>query len=119
MKKLLPILILVLSFGVLAQSGITPLLGNPSNATTEQSNENNFLVAHTGYILSYNRSRGASNWVAWHVSKEDLDKVNRADAFAPDQSLPRSWWIMPNDYRNSDFDKGHLCPADDRASSRE
>lgn len=118
--KITLLLVLILSLAAVA-AGIaqTPVLGNPSEATGDESNADNFLVAHAGYILSYNRSRGAANWVAWHLSKKDLNGVDRIDAFAPDQNLPRDWWIKPSDYAGSGFDKGHLCPADDRTATRE
>jgi endonuclease G len=119
MKKLLLFLILSFVFSIQAQTAISPVLGNPSGATVAESNADNFLVAHKGYILSYNKSRGASNWVAWHLEKSDLTGVKRLDAFAPDKSLPREWWIVPSDYDNAGFDRGHLCPSDDRVSSRE
>lgn len=120
MKKLLLLFILSFVFSLQAQTtAVSPVLGNPSGATAVESNADNFLVVHTDYILSYNKSRGASNWVAWHLAKSDLNGVKRIDAFAPDQTLPREWWIVPSVYDNAGFDRGHLCPADDRTSSRE
>lgn len=118
MKKILLTTLVIIIFAVYAPAQTSPVLGNPSGATADESNSDNFLVGHTGYILSYNRSRGASNWVAWHLAKSDQTPVSRIDAFAPDTSLPRDWWIRPSVYLNSGYDKGHLCPSDDRLSSR-
>lgn len=95
------------------------LLGNPSKATAGIKNSGNFLVQHNGYTLSYNRERGAANWVAWHLSKIDLFGTSRTNAFAPDMSLPEAWRIKPNDYAGSGFDRGHLCPSADRIDTDE
>jgi hypothetical protein len=43
-----------------------------------------------------------------------------AATLRPDTSLPAGFLLArPNDYRNSGYDKGHLCPAADRSASRE
>lgn len=122
LQILLFALLVILPAAVVARaqaSSVSPVFGNPSQATAEAMNENNYLVAHKGFILSYNRSRGTSNWVAWHLSKSDTQATPRTNAFAPDQSLPKPWWIVPNDYKNSGFDKGHMCSSDDRSDTTE
>ena len=43
------------------------LLGNPSNATPDVANENNYLMTKPQYSLSYNRSRATANWVSWRL----------------------------------------------------
>lgn len=90
------------------------LLGNPSKAGREPDN---FLLERPQYTLSYNRSNGEANWVAWHVDKSDLGKEKRGD-FAPDPLLPPDWAIRPADYRGSGYDRGHVCPSGDRTSTR-
>jgi endonuclease G len=92
------------------------LLGNPSKAGTA---EDNYLLERPQYSMSYNRSKGGPNWVAWHVDGGDLGREERADKFRPDANLPRDWWITPNDYKNSGYDRGHVCPSGDRTGSRE
>jgi len=92
------------------------LLGNASNAGTS---ENNYLLERSQYSMSYNRSKGGPNWVAWHVDDSDLGKVDRSDKFRPDPDLPRDWWITPTDYKRSGYDKGHVCPSGDRTATRE
>ncbi len=117
MKTLL--LILILTLCVAGQTNGNLALGNPSRAVTDTSQPDNYLVTHNGYALSYNRSRGAANWVAWHLEKSDVGEAERTNAFAPDTILPRNWWILPTDYSGSGFDRGHLCPSKDRSSSEE
>ena len=91
------------------------LLGNPTNAAKDSDN---YLVERPQYTLSYNRSKGEANWVAWHIDRQDLGGADRGK-FRPDPALPPDWQISPNDYRNSGYDRGHVCPSGDRTSSRE
>src|SRR6266542_3159125 len=48
------------------------LLGNPSNATGDPQQADNYLVERPQFVLSYNRTKGGPNWVSWHVQRSDL-----------------------------------------------
>lgn len=88
-------------------------LGNPSGATT--SDPNNYLISRPQYVLSYSRDRGIANWVSWHLSPDSKGDARRTNDFRPDPSLPTGWYaVRPSDYTNTGFDRGHLCPSDDR-----
>jgi endonuclease G, mitochondrial len=95
------------------------LLGNPSQATADVVNANNFLIVRAQYALSYNRDQGRPNWVSWHLTATDLGETDRCDCFAPDALLPSHWQIRPSDYQGSGYDRGHLCPSGDRTDSPE
>ncbi len=96
------------------------LLGNPSNAQTNVSMVDNYLLARKQYVLSYNRSRGGANWVAWHLNNGWKGDAERSKDFHPDTSLPSGWYqVATKDYSNSGFDRGHMCPSDDRDKSAE
>lgn len=118
MKRLLLCLAFtcVFVFNVQAQ---TIVFGNPSDAITDTNQPDNYLVYHDNFILSYNRSRGAANWVTWHLSASDMGPVRRLDNFIPDGKLPPSWRILRGVYSGSGFDRGHMCPSEDRTSTRE
>ncbi len=95
-------------------------MGNPSRAVADKLKAENFLLKKRQYALSYNNSKGTANWVSWHLNKAWLGRAHRTDAFAPDISLPRSFFIVrPNDYKAKGFDRGHLCPAADRGVFKE
>lgn len=97
--------------------------GNPSDATDDKiTKEYNFLLEKKGYTISYNNNTLCPNWVAWHLSKDDLGEATRADKFVPDKTLPQNWYaVKKNDYQFPayGFDRGHVCPSADRTSSNE
>lgn len=93
---------------------INLLLGNPSNAGRDADN---YLVLRPQNAMSYNRSIGGPNWVAWHLDKSDLGTARRSE-FMPDPLLPADMQIRPSDYRGAGYDRGHVCPSGDRTSSQ-
>ncbi len=94
------------------------LLGNPSNATSDLSNENNYLMIKPQYSLSYNRSRATPNWVAWRLDQSWLGSAPRQNDYRPDPDLPAGWYqVTSEDYSGSGYDRGHMCPSADRTRS--
>lgn len=102
-----------------AQTAVKIVLGNPSGAVSDVNTPENYLVVHRGFILSYNKERGAANWVTWHLSASDVGTADRTNAFAPDTSLPREWWIYPKDLSLKGYDRGHLCASEDRSDTED
>jgi endonuclease G len=95
-------------------------LGNPSGAVTDHTKPDNYLLKKRQYALSYNSSKGNSNWVSWQLNKGWLGRTTRGNPFAPDLSLPAGFQVVrPNDYRGSGLDRGHMCPAADRSCTKE
>ncbi len=93
-------------------------LGNPSNATTNESNANNYLMVLPQYVMSYNNSKGHANWVSWQLDNSWLGQTPRQDNFRSNTALPVSFYrVTSTDYSGSGFDRGHLCPSADRTKS--
>lgn len=94
------------------------IMGIPSNATPEVSNENDYLMQKPQYSLSYNRSKAIANWVAWRLDTSWLGGAERQDDFRPDPALPAGWFRADdNHYSNSGFSRGHMVPSGDRTRS--
>ncbi len=100
-------------------AGDDPLLfGNPSMATNNVANENNYLMQKPQYSLSYNRSRAIPNWTAWRLDSTWIGSANDGD-FDVDTSLPAGWYrVTPDDYNEPVYDRGHMCPAGDRTRTQ-
>lgn len=92
-------------------------VGNPSAAA--QSDHDNYLLVKPEYVLSYNNSTQTANWVAWHLSSDWKGSATRQNIFKPDPDLPTSFYrVTTNNYTNTNFDRGHLCPSDDRDATQ-
>ncbi len=117
-------LVLLILASCKKQPNITPFekplsehiaLGNPSNATQDAGNPNNYLMLKREYVVSYNREKAHANWVAWNLTPSWIGDTPRQDDFRPDDTLPAGWYqVKTSDYTNSGFDRGHLCPSADR-----
>jgi endonuclease G len=102
------------------QVNVQMLLGNPSNATPDPSNRDNYLMPKPYYALSYNDSRGTPNWVSWQLTAAYLGDAPRKQEFDPDNTLPEGFYrVTHRDYSGSGFDRGHMCPHSDRAANQE
>lgn len=89
--------------------------GNPSDAVTDITVPNNYLMVKPEFTLSYNRDKGTPNWVSWHLEDTWVGSLTRNDTFRPDSQVPSDWYrVLGTDYSGSGFDRGHLVPNADR-----
>jgi len=94
-------------------------LGNPSNATMDRNNADNYLMIKPQYALSYSNSKRTPNWVSWELTQNWLGPVDRSNDFRPDDSLPAGWpRVTSTDYTGSGYDRGHMTPSGDRTNTR-
>ena len=72
------------------------------------------ILHRRGYTTSYNLQTKTPNWVAWHLTKAHTYGKNQrsGEVFTEDNDVkaPRA---TDNDYYNSRYDRGHMCPAGD------
>jgi endonuclease G len=102
-----------------AEPSVHPTMGNPSGATDDPADADNYLMRKPYYALAYNNTNGTPNWVSWCLREPDLDSAPRGQ-FHPDPDLPPTFkHVTPRDYTGSGFDRGHLCPHSDRSGSPE
>jgi len=73
------------------------------------------IVEHTGFVLAYNTKYNNPDWVAWELTKEEVNTKSqkRSDKFVPDTKLPAANRVETTHYKNSGYDRGHMCPAAD------
>jgi endonuclease G len=102
--------------GAPASLNVAP--GEPSGATADASNKNNYLLVKPQYVLSYNNERGGPNWVSWRLTASDIGDVERQNNFHPEASLPAGFKrVTPDDYTGTGFDRGHVCNSKDRTAT--
>ena len=88
-------------------------MGNPSGASA--TDPTNLLLHRPEYSFAYNRATNTANWVSWHLNRRWKGTARRTPGFSPDEALPPGFYrVTSGDYSGSGFDRGHLCPSDDR-----
>lgn len=97
------------------------------NGREKKSNTNEFflptsttgqVIHHEGYSLSYYEPYEQAEWVAYELKKSQLSNTHfKRPYFEIDKAVKTgaaSW----RNYKNSGYDRGHLCPAGDRNYSQ-
>ncbi|MGQ1889213.1 DNA/RNA non-specific endonuclease [Thermophagus sp. OGC60D27] len=77
------------------------------------------IINHTGYSLSYDEQHEQAQWVYYELTPDDVNgDVSRTNDFRPDPKVStRS--ALPDDYKGSGYDRGHLYPAGSSKTSRQ
>jgi len=74
---------------------------------------NGVLVKHTYYSLSYVEKYEQPEWVAYLLKSEMIEGgAERSNRFFVDPLIPTGS-ADPQDYKETGYDRGHLCPAAD------
>ena len=70
-------------------------------------------IRHFAYLTCYNYEWYIPNWVAYILTKDELNAVvDREGAFVPDP-LAKGEKMNTSQYTNSGYDRGHMAPAAD------
>ena len=98
-------------------------LGNPSGATANTNNHDHYLIQRTVEAIDYNDNRGEPNWASWDLTSGDVGSVTRSTTYFTDTNLPPNFYrVTDNDYVGVgaiNFNRGHLCPSEDRTDTRQ
>ena len=96
-------------------------LGNPSGATTDPSNHNHYLIQRSVETLDYSDALGEPVWASWDLTTGDVGGSGRSPNFFTDTNLPAGFYeVTDNDYNgvgNINFNRGHMCPSEDRTDN--
>lgn len=77
-----------------------------------------WLLVKPQFVSSYDTTAKTPRWVAWRLDGSWLGSATRASSFRRDSQLPTTvGQARDDDFRNSGFDRGHLCPSADRTRS--
>ena len=72
------------------------------------------ILKRKGYTTSYNSKTKNPNWVAWHLTKSHTyGSFQRKDEMFTVDEDAKGGRATDNDYYNSRYDRGHMCPAGD------
>lgn len=102
--------------GVLVEGGQTPK--SDTNEFFLPTSTTGQVIHHEGYSLSYSEPHEQAEWVAYELKKDHLSNNNfKRPYFEIDKAVKTGAADWRN-YRNSGYDRGHLCPAGDRKYSK-
>lgn len=76
--------------------------------------QNGDILCRKGYLLAHDPERKTPIWVAEHLTQEKADaSFPRSNDFKPDPDLEEGRRAEMSDYKNSNYDRGHMAPAGD------
>lgn len=122
------ILLIVLSsckedlVGIETDSSSNPKLAQEKIATTGfnyyPTSTTNQIINHNYYTLSYSEKNEQAEWVAYELKATRNQNNYSRPYFIADPKVKTGSADWKN-YKNSGYDKGHLCPAGDMKFSKE
>lgn len=72
------------------------------------------LVEHATFTLSYSEAHEQAEWVAYELKKEHISANDFERPYFVQDRKVKSKSADWRNYKNSGYDRGHLCPAGDR-----
>ena len=94
-------------------------IGNAQEFKYLPKSKNGVLVKHRYYTLSYIHKYKDAEWVAYKLNDTMLiGPAARKNNFCVDPLVPGGT-AGENDYPGKEYDRGHLCPAEDMSFSQE
>ncbi|MEM0519511.1 DNA/RNA non-specific endonuclease [Aequorivita flava] len=132
-KYLYPILIILVTVVLYYGDEYVDKLNSPANKTLSNPERSGAefndtflpasttgeIVKHNFYTLSYSEEHEQAEWVAYELKKSDLSKNEFERPYFIEDKKVETRSADWRNYKNSGYDRGHLCPAGDRRMSFE
>jgi endonuclease G len=108
MKRILFLLLVILTFSCKKENDIEPTLERSFDPISGGE-----IIKHTYYTLAYSEENEQAFWVYYELTPELINGTqSRTDDFRADPLVTTGSASLP-DYSGSGYDRGHLCPAAD------
>ena len=96
-------------------------LGNPSGATADANNHDHYLIQRTVEAIDFSDNLGEPVWASWDLTATDVGSATRSTSYYTDTNLPAGFYrVTDTDYNGVgtiDFNRGHMCPSEDRTDT--
>ena len=102
---------------VIIETGKTPK--ENTNAFFLPTSTTGQIVHHQNYSLSYSESYDQSEWVAYELKASHLSSTSHQRPYFEIDKTVKTGAAHWRNYKNSGYDRGHLCPAGDRRFTKE
>ncbi|HSY74652.1 MAG TPA: DNA/RNA non-specific endonuclease [Dongiaceae bacterium] len=114
---------LILQANATIDASLQMQLGNPSGALADTNNHAHYLIQRTVEAIDYSDNLGGPVWASWDLTTNDFGTVTRSTTYVTDTNLPANFYrVTTTDYNGVGtnlFNRGHLCPSDDRRDTRQ
>lgn len=75
------------------------------------------IYKHKSFVFSYSEKHEQSEWVAYSLDKSDIKYIKFKRPYFEQDPIVTTKSADWRNYKNSGYNKGHLCPAADRKIS--
>lgn len=113
------ICVIFISVFFIGLSSFTPCIYFTNGTSSDslllvKTNEGCEMIIHNYYKLCYSEKHEQAIWLSYFLTKSmsETNNAKRKNNFYPD-ALVSGGSAFPVDYKNSGYDRGHLCPAGD------
>src|SRR5690554_640899 len=98
-------------------SGLSESYSEEFDSSFLPSSSTGVVISHDSYTFSYSEDHEQAEWVAYELKQEDLSNNTFERPYFNEDKKVKTRSADWRNYKNSGYDRGHLCPAGDRKYS--